>query len=517
MMPNRRQPDLPASRREPPTGDNGDVPTEEPAIRARRLQEPPCGRTQRPRLLETTLGPHLMTSRRQKTPPPKERRQDGRSFTVAELFCGCGGFSHGFWRAGRFRTVLGNDIKKFALQTFRSNHSHDGVVAETIEDDIRRVSDNAIAALLRSRGVDELDCLIGGPPCQGFSQMRRTEGRRGSKIVRFGGYNKLDQDPRNDLVLRFLEVAAALNPKVVVIENVPQFLSHYHDGKRGGIAQQVEEVLDELGYSATSSVLNAADYGVPQLRQRAVIIASRLGKIALPTATHGERADLIGRSGKQWVTVSEAIGDLPPDPPLRDTLVGQSDAYGTEGLSAFAKQMRTSGAFPANHITRSYQKRIVDIISQMRPGETWDDASARMQRRFAALIEKAVARGERESVARARLVAEERILPAFYKSYYWSAYTRLAPDRPALTITANANFLGSGRFTHPERHRGITMREAARLQSFDDAFTFVTSDKPGRETENIGVGLDMIGEAVPPLLAQAIAEAVKLHLDEKEG
>lgn len=201
-------------------------------------------------------------------------------YSVAELFCGCGGFSHGFWRTGRFQTVLGNDIKKFALQTFKANHSHGGKEPAIIEKDIRTVSDVEIINLLKSKGITELDCLLGGPPCQGFSQMRRTEGRRGSKIVRFGGYNKLDQDPRNDLVLRFLEIAAALNPKVIVIENVPQFLSHYYDGKPGGIARQVEEVLREAGYAHVHcDILNAADYGVPQLRERAFIIASRLGPI----------------------------------------------------------------------------------------------------------------------------------------------------------------------------------------------------------------------------------------------
>ena len=194
-------------------------------------------------------------------------RSTQSKYTVAELFCGCGGFSHGFSRTGRFQTVLGNDLKKFALQTFKLNHEHEGREPAVIEKDIRAVPDREIIDLLGSKGVGNLDCLLGGPPCQGFSQMRRTEGRRGSKIVRFGGYNKLDQDPRNDLVLRFLEIAAALNPKIIVIENVPQFLSHYHDGKRGGIAQQVEGILNELGYEVSCDILNAADYGVPQLRQ----------------------------------------------------------------------------------------------------------------------------------------------------------------------------------------------------------------------------------------------------------
>jgi DNA (cytosine-5)-methyltransferase 1 len=129
------------------------------------------------------------------------------------------------------------------------------------------------------------------------------------------------------------------------------------------------------------------------------------------------------------------------------------------------------------------------------------------------MVARAVRAGEKEKAARARLANEGKILEVFSKRYYWSAYTRLHWDRPALTITANANFLGSGRFTHPERDRGITMREAARLQSFDDAFTFYTSKNPRRRTEKIGIGLDMIGEAVPPLMGRAIASAIAAQLD----
>ena len=415
---------------------------------------------------------------------------------------------------GRFRVALGNDIKQFALRTFSLNHTHDGDAPVVLQQDIRTVPDAEIARLLKTSGVSDLDCLIGGPPCQGFSQMRRSEARRGSKIVRFGGYNKLDHDPRNDLVLRFLEVAAVLKPKIIVIENVPQFLSHYHDGERGGIAQEVEEVLEELGYHVTCGILNAADFGVPQLRMRAVILASRMGNITLPVASYGDAQKLTVWKAKPWVTVRDAIADLPPDVPIHDSLGGQSRKNHLENSSAFAKLMRSSEAFPFNHITRNYQQQIVRIIQQMRPGETWDEASARMQRRFKSALARAVAQGESESKARTRLESEGVILPVFYKRYYWSAYTRLDWDYPALTITANSNFLGSGRFTHPDRDRGITMREAARLQSFDDAFTFYTSDKPKRQTENIGVGMDMIGEAVPPLLAKAIANTVAIHLDE---
>jgi DNA (cytosine-5)-methyltransferase 1 len=191
-------------------------------------------------------------------------------------------------------------VKKFALETFKKNHAHDGIPPATMLEDIRTVSDSRIREIIEEKCGGELDCLLGGPPCQGFSQMRRTEARKGSGIVGFGGYNKLDQDPRNDLVLRFLEVAAALNPKVIVIENVPQFLSHYHDGKRGGIAQQVEEILIEMGYEVACDILNAADYGVPQLRQRAVILASRVGRITLPMHSHGDPDLLTDWSGRPW-------------------------------------------------------------------------------------------------------------------------------------------------------------------------------------------------------------------------
>lgn len=147
----------------------------------------------------------------------------------------------------------------------------------------------------------------------------------------------------------------------------------------------------------------------------------------------------------------------------------------------------------------------------MRPGETWVSESNRMRKAYDDLVEKLVREKELSySDAKDELIRNGVINPAFYKDYYWSAYTRLAWDQPALTITANSNFLGSGRFTHPVENRGITMREAARLQSFDDDFEFITSDT-GKT--RIGVGMDMIGEAVPPLLSKAIANHIASVLD----
>lgn len=440
-------------------------------------------------------------------------------YTLAEFFCGCGGTSRGFTRSGRFNVVLGNDVKAEALKTYAYNHRKDDIAPATIQQDIRTLKVSTIENELRERGVrpGDLDCLLGGPPCQGFSQLRRSEHREDGEILKFRGYSQLAHDPRNDLVLRYLEVAAALRPKFLVIENVPQMLNHGFDGRLGKLSEIVIEMLEkDLGYKVEVAVVNSADYGVPQLRERAIFIASSLGSASLPPRTHIDPAKMhLDDAGRlPWVTVRDAIGDLPGPSLTNDELGGLGLALYGEASGAYAELMRTSSAFPYNHITRAYKPSIIDIIKEMRPGQTWDAESERIRKKYERAIAKlAHANGISEKVARKQLEKAGKINPVFYKDYYWSAYSRLAWDAPALTITANANFLGSGRFSHPEADRGITMREAARLQSFDDDFRFITSDNDMMDTTRIGVGMDMIGEAVPPLLGKAIAEHLANQLD----
>lgn len=450
-------------------------------------------------------------------PPAQSENEEKRKHTVAEMFCGCGGLSHGFARTGQFRIVLGNDIKKAALNTFAHNQPRELPPPETLEGDIRSITIHEIEEALERQGVaqGELDCLIGGPPCQGFSQMRRSEERQADGIVRFKGYNKLLNDPRNDLVLRFLEIANALRPKIVLIENVPQMLRHGHNGVPGGLATNVKSMLEEMEYSVAVGVLNAADYGVPQLRERSFFLASRIGEIQLPKPTHANPDNLDrSKSGLlPWTTVRDALADMPVAAPTTEVYGGKpSTHYPERKLSDYASIMRSENEFPFNHITRSYSERIIEIVKQMKPGETWDSASGRMQEKYEALITKRLKltpkKAGQQKRIKAALIKEGLINPVFYRRYYWSAYTRLAWDRPALTITANCNFLGSGRFTHPEEHRGITMREAARLQSFEDDFRFITSATDEDDTSTIGIGLDMIGEAVPPLLGESFAQCI---------
>ncbi|QIE30327.1 DNA cytosine methyltransferase [Caballeronia sp. SBC2] len=445
-----------------------------------------------------------------------------KKYTLAEFFCGCGGTSRGFTRSGRFNVAFGNDVKNEALKTFEFNHRHDDVPPATIREDIRLLDVGSIHNALKERGVakGDLDCMIGGPPCQGFSQLRRNEHREEGKIVKFTGYSQLAHDPRNDLVLRYLEVAEALRPKFLVIENVPQMLNHGFDGRLGRLSEIVIQMLEkDLGYKVEVAVVNCADYGVPQLRERAIFIASSVGPASLPKRTHADPKDktLLDSGRKPWVTVSEAISDLPP-PLVEDSLGGGPLSHYAGDPSAYAQLMRSSEAFPFNHVTRSYKQQVLNIIKEMRPGQTWDAESARMRTKYErAITRRANAKNISHDRARSELEQAGVVNPVFYRDYYWSAYTRLAWDAQALTITANANFLGSGRFSHPTELRGITMREAARLQSFDDDFRFVTSMNDDQSTDKIGIGMDMIGEAVPPNLSQAIALHLASQLDQRSA
>lgn len=447
---------------------------------------------------------------------------NSKKYSLAEFFCGCGGTSRGFTRSGRFNVAFGNDVKNEALRTFEFNHRHDDVPPSTVRKDIRLLEVGTIHNALKDRGIakGDLDCMIGGPPCQGFSQLRRNEHREQGKIVKFSGYSQLSHDPRNDLVLRYLEVAEALRPKFLVIENVPQMLNHGFEGRLGKLSEIVIQMLEkDLGYKVEVAVVNCADYGVPQLRERAIFIASSIGPASFPKTTHADPKNkkLLKDGRKPWVTVAEAIGDLPSPPIDEDTLGGGFFSLYRDNPSDYAKSMRTSNAFPYNHVTRSYKPSVLDIIKEMRPGQTWDAESERMREKYDRAIAKhAKAKGVTPKRARIELERSGAINPVFYRDYYWSAYTRLAWDAPALTITANANFLGSGRFSHPTELRGITMREAARLQSFDDDFRLVTSMTDDNDTARVGIGMDMIGEAVPPNLSQAIAAHLAAQLDARD-
>jgi len=412
----------------------------------------------------------------------RDRRKPLR---LAELFCGCGGFSHGFALTGRFSVELGSDISEICCDSFQKNHfTKDGQNPLVLPGDIEKLSRRDLPLTfnrLRYLANGRLDVLLGGPPCEGFSQNKRSEQfdpETGDSV--FGGYKKHLNDPRNFLVRRFLKVVADLTPKVVVIENVPQILTH----EFGRFGAEITARLRGLGYLVKRAVLLASEYGVPQLRRRAFFLAvredvvKRVGWVPEfpPRRSHYRIEDEIPPIPSLCppVTVQDAISDLPPSTDTEQG--GRCIGFYPEvqNLSTYAEMMRSRQSTPFNHIHRTVRESALNRLKAMKPGMRLEHLPEHLQT----------------------------------KSWYFNCYGRLAWNYQARTITKSCNYVGSGCFGHPDEVRGITMREAARLQSFEDDFRFY-SDSEHQVAH-------MVGGAVPPLLAKAIAQPIIAFLDKAE-
>ncbi len=390
---------------------------------------------------------------------------------VVDLFAGCGGLSHGFVRAGKFDVVLGTDIDERALETFAHNHAKYGSHPILIPGDITAIKPREFVSQLESLGLDapgSVDLLVGGPPCEGFSQNRRHEVRMPDGSVLYTR-NPLDsRDPRNTLFRYYLNLADKLRPRAVLIENVPQMATS-HNGKT---IAEISRRLTGMGYEVQWSIMNAADYGVPQARKRAFIVGLQRGlrPFEWPSVTHSKSAARQAESGVlPYVTVRDAIADL-PDPTTRE-LGRRGTRHYKQTVSGYALAMRSDTSTPMNHVVRIPSEQVLRRLRAMKPGMISADLPDHLKT----------------------------------KSAYYNCYGRLSWDAPAKTITKSCNYLGSGCFGHPTDDRGITMREAARLQSFDDDFDFVSKSEPHVAK--------MIGSAVPPLLAQHIAESLAKSLE----
>lgn len=290
----------------------------------------------------------------------------------------------------------------------------------------------------------ELDMLAGGPPCQGFSKNVPLK-------VRY-----LD-DPRNQLMKCFLDYCEALKPRLILMENVAEM-------KNGFDQSYTEEVLcrlTEAGYNVTHGVLNAADFGVPQRRRRAFFLASRGDHApALPQPTHTKP----GRASElpAHINVWDAIGDLPS---LEHGGGTEAGVYEGVPFSAFQRLMRNGNAAMTNHVARPLRPLQYERLVALEPGQGLKDLPPHLQT----------------------------------KGGYSGAYGRLTKTMVAPTITRWVFHPGSGRWGHPVDARTLTIREVARLQSFPDSFEFA-----GSFIQRAG----QLGNAVPPLLAQRIAEVM---------
>lgn len=368
--------------------------------------------------------------------------------TVVDLFAGVGGLTLGFLKAneaaGRFRfdARLLVDRDPTAAYTFKKNFPK----IPYWPNDLSKVTGTDILGLLNlNRG--ELDFLIGGPPCQGFS----PSGKRWL------------EDNRNKLMAHFITVAHEIAPKCVIIENVPTALSAWQKL----FSEEIQEAF--TGYIVKTAVLNASQFGIPQMRKRAFVVALRadlrISDFDFPGGSFdaldiGNDSHSDAKAHLRFVSVEDAIADLPP---LEAGESIDGAPYSSEPSTKYQQARRVGSIGIFNHVARAHSKGFLKKISVIKPGE-----------------------------GNSQLPEDQR----FSDNYHSQAYARLHPKGIGFTVTAHFRNPGSGRFTHYRDNRSITVREAARLQSFDDKIIF-----HGYETDQER----HVGNAVPPLMAQAIA------------
>ncbi|ERT08075.1 DNA (cytosine-5-)-methyltransferase family protein [Lyngbya aestuarii BL J] len=374
-------------------------------------------------------------------------------FKVLDIFAGAGGFSLGFKMAGG--TVVGGiEIDKWAGETLAYNHPDSQIVIR----DIQTISDEEAIRIFKS---NKPNIIIGGPPCQGFSVCRQGTGDA--------------KDPRNTLFQEFIRFGRIFEPDLMIMENVPNLVKIKTQNEQAVIEIIKKELID-LGYHVDYSILNATDYGIPQIRRRLFIVASKV-KITHPfpppTHTIASQTQLSfwEHSLLSCPTLWDAISDLPN---LEAGEGAEEMSYSKPPQTDYQKRLRVNCKLLYNHKAMNHTKRMVERFTSM----SWGDSCSNVPYHL-----------------RPRRRNSEKIADHIYDQNN----RRLHPSRPCHTLPANRNF---------------TAREGARIQSFPDHYVFmgkptVVSHKllarEGRENEKFLCQYNQIGNAVPPLLAKQIA------------
>lgn len=385
-----------------------------------------------------------------------------KKYKTLDLFCGAGGITEGFAEAG-FDCLYGNDIMKDAIATFSKNHP------KAIADNqpIEKVNPKEIRKKLNLAPV-ELDVLVGGPPCQGFS---------------INAPDRFLEDPRNKLFMQYARFLSEFKPKTFLFENVPGLLSLGNFK----IFNQIIDEFSKLGYKVTAKILFAAHYGVPQERWRLIILGSLFNEIQHPEPTHyalGRRnfsggdnmffhlSDSDRKHLKKAVTVAEAINDLPK---LEMGEGAEEIRYDKKANSDYARTMRNPKGETYNHFAAKLSKQNAERMKYIPPGGSWRD-----------IPHELLPAGMR----RAR------------RSDHTKRYGRLNPNGLAGTVLTKCDPHWGAAFL-PDQNRALTVREAARFQSFPDIYRFIGSRVSQYE---------QVGNAVPVLMAREIALRIRKHL-----
>lgn len=388
--------------------------------------------------------------------PAVAKRRRGAPLCV-DLFAGAGGLAVGFRSAG-WAVVGGNDIDKEAGATFRLNFPE----SVFFEGPISALTAGAILRECKLK-KGELDCLIGGPPCQSFSYNNHQRSEKGTRARLFEHY---------------LRIVRGLQPKMLVMENVPGILTIGDNS----VIDEIRSELKTLGYECDVKILSAEEYGTPQIRRRVFIVASRIGAPVqmIPPPTHRSAAPRkktkckTVKGLKRPVTVRKAIGDLPSIPNGGGELI--SKRGGIRAFSGYQRTARKGTRKLFNHICHALTEVNLKRIVHVPEGGNWrsiprDLLPAGMQR--------------------ARL------------SDHTKRYGRLAQDGLASTILTKCD-PHWGAYIHPNENRTISVREAARLQGFPDSFQFAG--------DCLSKHYEQVGNAVPVPVALAVGKAAIAHL-----
>jgi len=383
-------------------------------------------------------------------------------YKLIDLFAGAGGISVGFEWAG-FETVFANEFDKNIAESFKYNFPKTPLIV----DDIRNLNFTKIKAEFNIQDGD-IDVIAGGPPCQGFSMANRK---------------RIENDERNLLFLEFVRAVEVFQPKCFLIENVMGMKSESISiGNRDrNIVDSMTSFFKDLGYQIAFKSFKAEEQGVPQIRRRVIIIGTRLKDKISPLSQN-----IIGNVKKKYLSKSElfinsnqihlfdedictylnpttvwdAISDLPL---LNDGEGMPKMEYKTPPQNEYQKLMREKSTFVENHITTPHSKAVLERIGHIKQGENFNQLPDELKT----------------------------------KSCHSGAYGRLVANSLSPTITTRFDTPSTGRVIHPFENRTLTVREAARLQSFPDNYTFIgTRTSQGKQ----------VGNAVPPLVAKSIAE-----------
>lgn len=346
-------------------------------------------------------------------------------YKIVDLFSGVGGLSYGFIQEG-FEIEIANEIDKDIAYSYIINHPN----VKMINEDISKLNIEEVFGNLKNT---KKMIVLGGPPCQGFSQ-------KGSRLG-------LD-DERNYLFKYFFEVVKYLEPEYFVMENVPNMLT----AENGFFKNEIIKLFNQIGYSLDMDVLNSYDFGVPQQRRRAIILGKRGTEVLkLPSGI------------KNKVNVWDAIGDLA----FLESGEGEDkQQYLIEPNSEYQRKLRGESNVLYNHVATKHSQLAIERLKLIPP----------------------------ES-GKENLPEEHKT-----KSIFSGTWCRMEKNKPSVTITTRFDTPSSGKFSHPYLNRAITVREAARLQSFPDSFVFY-----GNKTSQ----MKQVGNAVPPFLSKAIAKVIK--------